>query len=213
MGFFSSSPRWVSNPASQGLQNEFRDWTAGQGLGRAGQQAKGFLKHFANGNYDSDPTIGVYLAPLRDQYSTMQRESNRAFGMGGLGMASGSQPALMARLKMLNEQQIAEQQGQAYANYLPQLYSQQAGIFQNAQNSRRQAELAGMSGAMQAANMGTWYQPKSIMDNLLSLGQLGGQAVGLATGLGAFNPAGLPAARGLPGTSQFYNLINSVPHY
>lgn len=215
MGFFDSQPRFIQTPGAAGIGQQYKDWGGEQGLGKAGQIAKGGLKQFANGGgeggYDTG-IVGNLLAPLRDQYSTMQRESNRAYGMGGLGLAGGSQPALMARLKQLNEDKIGEQQGHAYAEAVPGIFGQLSNTFQNAQNSRRSAELAGMQGQLSAAQSGQWYKPKSIFDNIMSVGQLGAGIGSMVMGMPGMGKGRLPSFGGT-GSSSFNSIINSVPHY
>lgn len=195
MGIFSSKPKWVANPQAQGVGQQYKEWGEGQGLGMAGRIAKGGLKQFANGGgaggYDTG-IVGNLLAPIRDAYATQQRDSARQYGMGGLGLMGGQNPNQIARLQQLAQDKIGEQQGHAYAEAVPGIFGQLSNTFQNAQQDRRQAELAGMGGQLQAASMGQWYQDPSFMQKLGMIGSVASQFASpfLAGGLGGVASSG-----------------------
>lgn len=214
MGFFSSDPKWMATPGSGALAQQYKDYGNSVGLGMAGNIAKHGLKQFANGGgekgYDTG-IVGNLLAPLRDQYGTMQRESNRGYGMGALGMTGASNPAQMARLKQLGEDRIGESMGHAYAQALPGIFNSLSSTYGDARSTRIGAEMGALQGQGQALGMGQWVSKPSIFDNIMKVGQLGSSIAGMVMGM--------PGGGGLPQTASrvnspgFFNVANSVPSF
>lgn len=192
---------WMPSPGA-GLKQQFLDYGNQANLGKAGKTAKNALSALGKGDYDSNETISNYLAPIRDQFSTMMRDSDRSYGMGALGLAGGVQPALMARLKGLNEDQIGENMGRSMSAAIPGMYSSFSNTFQNALNSKRGQEEFGLGGALNAANSGQMVYKKGFWDRFTDLLGAGAGIAKGAAGMfagGAGGGAGAAVGGGIGG--------------
>jgi hypothetical protein len=206
MGFFSGRRVWEATPGSTEMGNRYRQYGEGQTLGMAGKMAKAGLKQMSlgggPGGYDSG-IIGNMLAPIRDQFATQSREAQRNAGMGLGAIAGGVQPGLLARQQGLLQDQIGEQMGLSLSSAVPQIYGQLSNTFQNAQNSRRNAEEFGLQGEQSTLGMGQWRQEPSFLDKLGQItgiaSQIGGMAMGMPGlgGGGAALPKGQTSTMGL----------------
>lgn len=170
MGFFSSEPKWSQNPyalpAIQGLEN----YAANVGLGQAGKSARNIIKQMNTGDYSG--LAGSMLSPIHDQYATAAREAIRNNSMGGNALMQGWQPALMANIEQESRRKMAEGEGLAYGQAIPQLWGQATQTLQAAKNARMQTELQAREAALRGRIAGSqFYQNPSIWQNIMSVGQ------------------------------------------
>lgn len=148
MGFFTPGNKWIENPyAIPGAEN-MEAWGRQVGLGKAGKSAKGIIKQMSSGNYGG--LAGTILSPIHDQYAAQLREAMRANTMGGNAFVQGSQPALMANIEQETRRKMAEGEGLAYGQAIPNLYGQATGTLQNAINSKNQTQLSAYEAALRA---------------------------------------------------------------
>lgn len=179
MGFFDpGKTRFDINPFIQPAISGLEDFAGGIGLGKAGKTAKHMLGQMESGDFGG--TAGTFLSPIHDRFAADTREALRANSMGGNVFVQGSQPALMANIEQDTRRKMAEGEGMAYGQAIPQLYNQASGVFQNALNSREQMELAareaalrGRLGASQAVGTPSTWQ------NIMGVGQGVGQLAAL----------------------------------
>lgn len=166
MAFFEQGRKWVQNPLAQAGIDALDQFGQSQELGMAGKTAKGLLKQMSGGNYGG--LAGSMLSPIHDRYAANLREAMRGNSMGGNAFAQGAQPGLMSGIEMDTRRGMAQDEGLAYGAAIPQLYGQAAGVFQNAQNSRRQAELEALNSSMRARlGAGQFQQTPSAWDKTL----------------------------------------------
>lgn len=186
MGFFQGRTNFQKIPGADDMGNRYRQYGQGQTLGMGGKIAKQGLKQMSlgggAGGYDTG-IVGNLLAPLRDQYSTMQRDVGRGYGLGSMGLTGASNPAQVARLQQLAQDKVGESMGHAYAEAVPNIFGQLSNTFQNAQDSRRRAEEFGLQGEQSTLGMGQWRQEPSFLDKLGQIGGLASQFAGMAFGL------------------------------
>jgi hypothetical protein len=178
MGFFSGGVDFHTNPFILPAISGLEQFGAGVGLGKAGKTAKHMLNQMESGDYGG--TAGTFLSPIHDRFAADTREAIRSNSMGGNAFVQGSQPALMANIEQDTRRKMAEGEGLAYGQAIPQLYSQAASTFQNALNTKEQMQLAAQEaalrarlGASQAVNTPSTWQ------NVMSVGQGAGQLAAL----------------------------------
>lgn len=150
------------------------------GLGMAGRQAKGLLKAFGKGDFDTNPILASYLTPIREQGQVARRENAREAGMGANALFAGQQPVLQRRLTDLANARTDEGTSRAISEAIPALYGQASGAYTAARGQRIGAEqdalsreLAAIQAAMQGRLAGT-YKTKGFMDYLKDAGQIAG---------------------------------------
>lgn len=158
---------------------------ADPGLGFAGKQAKGLLKHLGQGRYDTDPIIQAYLAPIRDRAAVAHRENARSAGLGANALFAGQQPVLQRRLTDLAQARTDEGTAQAISDLIPSLYRQSADIYSGARGQRIDAynanmarELAAIEAAMRGRIGGT-RETSSGLEKAGSIARLIGGIAGI----------------------------------
>jgi len=145
MPFFSPGykmPQWDKiYPGIQGLE----DFTQTIGLG-PGKFGKKLTKQLWGGDYSG--IAGTLLSPIQDQFRTNTREALRANMMGGNALFQGSQPALMSAIEQDTRRKMAEAQGLALGQAIPQLWSSATETWQRGLDSARNAEIAAREAAL-----------------------------------------------------------------
>ena len=165
MGFFTGDIKYYTNPLAQQGITGLEDFANTVNLGAAGKFAKNTLKDMNSGDYSG--VAGTMLSPIHDRYATNLREAIRAGGMGGNAFALGSQPALMASIEQEQRRKMAEGEGLAYGQAVPELYQTMANTYQNALNNKQQTKLASLEAALRG-RLGavTPQQTKSAWENI-----------------------------------------------
>jgi hypothetical protein len=148
MGFFEGDYKWQTNPYAAPGIGAIEDWGKSVGLGKAGKAAKGIINQISSGNYGG--LAGSILSPISNRYATQMREAIRANSMGGNAFAQGAQPALMAAIEQDTRRKMAESEGLAYAEAIPQLFSSASNVYQNANNARDSSQLSALEAAIRA---------------------------------------------------------------
>lgn len=174
MGFFSGNTSWSINPnAAPGIKG-LEDFASHIGLGQAGKSARNVIKQMNSGDYSG--LAGSMLAPIHDQYATNLREAVRSNSMGANAFTQGWQPGLMAAQEQDTRRKMAEGEGLAYGQAIPQLWGQATQTLQAAKNARMQTELAARQAALQGRIAGSQAQRNpSIWENIRSLAQGAGE--------------------------------------
>lgn len=104
--------------------------------GFAAKQAKKGLRALGEGNYDSDPTLSGYFAPIRDAYSTSVREGERDAGMGVGAKFGADNPVLAQRVQQLNEERARDAEGSAMSSMIPGLHASLSNTYQQGQQNK-----------------------------------------------------------------------------
>lgn len=179
------------------LAGRARQYGETVGLGMAGRQAKGILKAMGKGDWDTNPVLGAYLNPIRNQMEVNRRELTRRAGMGVNRIAPGQQAGLLNAQTNLASARAEEGGNLAMQSMIPQLFETASGIYSGARGQRIGAEMGalGMESdidrAINEARMRGTYRTGGLKGAL-------GDIAGIA---GAF--AGLPGVgglmRGVPG--------------
>lgn len=177
----------------QGVTN-LENYGQGIGLGKAGKYDKSIMNQMMGGDYSG--IAGSLLSPIHDQYATAKREGDRNAMMGGNAMYAGTQPAMMAGLGMENARKMAEGEGLAYGQAVPQLWGQASQGYQNALNAQTGAQMQALQGGLQGRLGANQYitQP-GWMDRVGQIagiaGQIGGAAMSIPQLGGAMGGGGL----------------------
>lgn len=152
------------------------------GLGKAGKADKSIINQMVGGDYGG--LAGSLLSPIHDQYATQGREQERNAMMSGNALIAGSQPALMAGLQNESRAKMAEGEGLAYGQAIPQLFGQAQQGYQNALNSQTGAQMSALQSALQGRLGANQYitQP-GWMDRIGQVAGIAGQIGGLAMGI------------------------------
>lgn len=184
--FFGGSEQ-RQTPGVTPFIDAIRNWTSGisTGIGKAGKGAKRGLAALEEGNYDSDPTLSGYFAPVRDAYATSVREGERSGAMGVGAKFGSDNPVLAQRINSLNESRSAEFEGRTLAGMVPALHQSFSNTLENARAGRRQSQglqLSGLQSALQGW-LSSFYQ-KQIGGLIPALSQAAGAAGSLAGGFG-----------------------------
>lgn len=198
---FSKRKLEVNQPGMQGVSN-LENFAAHQSLGKAGKQAKGLMREMGSGDYSG--IAGSMLAPIHDQYAAQGREQERNALMGANAMYAGSQPALMAGLQNESRAKMAEGEGLAYGQAIPQLWSQAGSQYQNALNSARSGELSALQSAMQGRlGSNQFITQPGWLDRVSQVAGVAGQIGGLAMGIpGLGGRMGSGGGYGVPNANQ-----------
>ncbi len=112
--------------------------------GYAAKGAKRGLKALESGEYDSNPALSGYFAPIRDAYATSVREGGREAAMGVGAKWGADNPVLAQRVSQLNEERARESEGQALTRMVPDLYNSFSNTYQQGQQNK--IALTGMKG-------------------------------------------------------------------
>lgn len=211
MGKPFSHQQWQANPNAAGSAGGggylgLEDWGANVGLGKAGKSAKNIINQMASGDYGN--LAGSLLSPIHDRYATQQRELTRNNQMGANAIYQGSQPALMAGLEDETRRQMAEGEGMAYGQAIPQLYGQATNTYQGALNQQQGSQLAAQEAALRA-RLGSgqyttqpgWFDRVGQVAGLAS--QIGGMAMGIPAMGGGGRPGGLGPGYGSAATAGY----------
>jgi hypothetical protein len=182
-------------PGAQPFIDAINTWAGGinTSLGKAGKTAKRGLSALSEGNYDSDPNLSGYFAPIRDLYATSQREGERNAQMGVGAKWGSDNPVLAQRITQLNEERSREGAGQAMTRMIPELQGQLSNTYENARSGQRQAQ--GMQGQGFQAALQAWlsqfYQKQhgGIIPAISGLAQGAGSMMGGFGAMGGAKPA------------------------
>lgn len=171
MSIFDPHSHWAINPlvnnGGASSISGLEDYAAHTNLGKAGKFSKQIMGQMMGGDFSN--LAGTLLSPIHDQYATQMREALRGNSMGGNAFAQGSQPALMANIEQDTRRKMAEGEGMAYGQAIPQLWNQASSTYQNALNNRNQTQLQALQTAMQARQNGAqFYQTPSTFSNIMS---------------------------------------------
>jgi hypothetical protein len=178
MGFFSNAPSWSQNPFAQPAIGGLENFANNVSLGQAGRSAKGIIKQMKSGDYTN--LAGTMLSPIHDSYATNLREAIRGNSMGANAFMQGWQPGLMAANEQTTRAKMAQDEGLAYGQAIPQLYNQATSTYQNAYNARNQNELQAREAALRGRIAGSqMYQTPSTWSNIVGFGQGLGQLAGM----------------------------------
>jgi hypothetical protein len=202
-------------PGTEGFISNIQDWAKNIGttLSPVGRQAKRGLKAFKSGDYDSNPALSGYFAPIRDAYATSVREGERSATMGVGAKFGQDNPIVAQRISQLNEERAREGEGQALTRAVPALYQTMSDTFhQDAaqRDSRTAMQGQGLMAALQGY-LSSFYQ-KQQGGLLPALSQAAQGAGALAAGFSSPGGGSLPAIGGT-NSNSFYNIINSAPAY
>jgi len=115
---------------------EYADSINPNNTGYAAKSAKRGLKALDRGEYDSDPTLSGYFAPIRDAYATSVREGSREAGMGVGAKFGADNPILAQRVQQLNEERARDSEGQAMSSMIPQLHASFSNTYQQGQQNK-----------------------------------------------------------------------------
>lgn len=166
------------------------NWAGGlnPSLGIAGKTAKRGLKALESGNYDTNPMLSGYFAPIRDMYATSQREGERNAQMGVGAKFGQDNPVLAQRITQLNEERSREGEGQAMTRMIPELYGQMSNTFENAKAGYQRGEQMQGQGYQAAldAYLRQFYQ-KQHTGILPAIAQLAQGAGSMMTGFGGMS--------------------------
>lgn len=185
-----------------GLQNQAQQWGQGVGLGFAGRQAKSVLKAMGQGNFDSNPIIGAYLNPIRNQTETAKRDLIRRASMGVNRIAPGQQAGLLSAQTNLAANRADEQGGMAMQAMIPQLYGQMSNTYGQARGQRigaeeyAQSEQDRLAQMQNQARLAGSYKTGGFRGFLNDIGGIAGSVAGGMMGMpkvggggGVFNPS------------------------
>lgn len=183
MGFFTSEQK--QTPGAPGYIGAVSDWAKNlnTGLDFGGRSAKKGLKALRRGEYDSDPALSGYFAPIRDMYATSVREGERASQMGVGAKWGADNPVLSQRVTQLNEERAREGEGQAMTRMIPELYDSMSNQFGQAKQRQLQSEglqLSGLSEAMRAWLSSFYNKPSTFSQIAGPLSQAAGGAAAVA---------------------------------
>lgn len=183
MSFWGSEQKQI--PGASGYIDAISNWAKGINpkLGPAGRIAKRGLQALDSGEYDSDPTVSSYFAPIRDMYATSVREGERNAQMGVGAKWGADNPVLSRRVGQLNEERARESEGQAMTRMIPALHESFANTFAQAKQGRMQEQglqLSGLSDAMRGW-LGSFYTKPSTFSQISEpFSQLAGGAASVA---------------------------------
>lgn len=180
-GAFSHRTLETNAPAMQGVTN-LENYGQNIGLGKAGKYDKAIMGQMMGGDYSG--IAGSLLSPIHDQYATQGREQERNAMMGANSFLAGSQPALMAGLQNESRAKMAEGEGLAYGQAIPQLFGQAQQGYQNALNAQTGSQMQALQGGLQGRLGANQYitQP-GWMDRVGQVAGIAGQIGGLAMGI------------------------------
>ena len=159
--------------------------------GFAAKQAKKGLRALGEGDYDSNPTLSGYFAPIRDAYATSVREGSREAGMGVGAKFGEGNPVLAQRIQQLNEERARDAEGSAMSSMIPGLHSSLSNTYQQGQQNK--VAMTGLkSNALQdalQAYLSKFYQTQTsgLIPALSGLAQGAGS---MAMGFGGKKPGG-----------------------
>lgn len=88
------------------------------------RQARKAISAFNEGNYDSNPRVSAFFAPIRDLYATSQREGARQASLGVGAKFGQDNPVLAQRIQTLNEERARDSAGQAMSSAIPAIHAQ-----------------------------------------------------------------------------------------
>ena len=175
MSFFGTGASYKEVPGLSQYLSPLQNFDPG--LGFAGRQAKGVLKHMGQGDYEG--LASSFLSPIKDQYAVNQRENERDLSMGANAFQQGAQPGLMATIG--NESRLKNQEGlgMSLASAIPQLYGQMSNTFGQARQTRIGSQLQGLQSALQGKLGGNQLVTSpSIFSQLASGAQAAGSLAG-----------------------------------
>jgi len=197
MGHAFSHQQWNQNPNAAGSAGGggylgLENYAQNVGLGKAGKTAKGILNQMSSGDYGN--LAGTILSPIHDRYATQLRELTRNNQMGANAMYQGTQPALMAGLEDETRRQMAEGEGLAYGQAIPQLYGQASGTYQGALNQQENQQLGALDAATRARlGSGQYNTQPGWFDRVGQVAGTAAQIGGMAMGIPAMGGPGMGA--------------------
>jgi hypothetical protein len=184
---------------AQPYVDAINNWAQGlnPSLGVAGKTAKRGLRALESGDYDKNPALSGYFAPIRDMYATSVREGSRNASMGVGAKWGQDNPVLAQRVSQLNEERAREGEGQAMTRMIPELYNSFSNTFENARSGYRAEEAMqgqGLQSALQAY-LSQFYnkQHGGILPAIAQMAQGAGSMMG---GFGAMGGAKPPVPGG-----------------